>query len=125
MKIAVATDDFEHVSGHVGRCKGFLVLEVENGKIISREERPNTFTHHKIQAQGEGGSHGHSHKRTLEALSDCDNLICQSAGWRLIEDLKTANIVTVFTSVTDAATAAVKLEQGELEINEEGSCRSH
>lgn len=125
MKIAVATDDYQHVTGHVGRCKGFLIFEVENGKIISRQKLPNTFTHHKNQIQEKGKNHGHSHKRIVEALIDCNHLICQSAGWRLVEDLKASNITTVYTSVSEADTVAVKFERGELEINEEGSCRSH
>lgn len=129
MKIAIATDDFKNVTGHVGRCGGFLVLEVEKGKIIEREERPNSFTNHSGGGHGnshiEENHHQHSHRRLQDALADCEYLICQSAGWRLVEDLKTVNIQSVFTSVTDAENAAVKLEKGELDMNEEGACHSH
>ena len=131
MKVAIATDDFKDVTGHVGRCGGFLVLEVEKGKIVEREERPNSFTNHGGGGHGHGyhnheeGHHQHSHRRLQDALSDCEYLICQSAGWRLVEDLKSVNIKTVFTSVTDAETAAVKLEKGELDMSEEGACHSH
>lgn len=37
MKIAVATDDFKTVTGHVGRCNGFLVYEILDGKIVNQE----------------------------------------------------------------------------------------
>ena len=125
MKIAVATDDFQEITGHVGRCNGFLIVEVEKGKVINKEERANNFTHHKLHSHGAGDSHGHSHRSLVEALSDCNYLICQSAGWRLVEDLKTANIETIYTRVSDAVTAAVQLEKGELEVGEKGACHSH
>ena len=55
MKIAVATNNEKTVAGHVGRCKGFLVYEIEEQKINRIELRENTFTNH---AQGE---HHHGH----------------------------------------------------------------
>ena len=45
-KIAVATNDNVLVAGHVGRCKAFLIYETDGSKIISKEIRENSFTHH-------------------------------------------------------------------------------
>ncbi len=44
MKVAVATDDFVNVTGHVGRCNGFLVYEIEDGKVINVENRENNLS---------------------------------------------------------------------------------
>ena len=46
MKIAVASDDYKTVSGHVGQCKGFIIYEIENGKIVDAQRRKNIFTQH-------------------------------------------------------------------------------
>ena len=56
MKVAIATDNYKNVTGHVGRCKGFLIVTVENGEVIGTEERANVFTNH-----GRGGGNGHHH----------------------------------------------------------------
>ena len=104
MKIAIATDDFVNVTGHVGRCKGFLIYEIEGGKIISKENLENTFTHHKMGVHHhhrEGHDHGqghHGHEYLAEGLSGCSHLICNAAGWRLVDELKQNNIEVIFTN---------------------------
>ncbi len=46
-KIAIATDDQKRVTGHIGRCKGFVVYEINDGKILNKEVRENHFTKHR------------------------------------------------------------------------------
>ena len=131
MKIAIATDDFVNITGHVGRCRGFLIYELENGKIISKENVENTFTHHKMGVHhhhGEGHGHGGGHQGhgdLVEGLSGCSNLICQAAGWRLVDELKQNKIDVIFTNEANADTAAIKFSTGNLEIIEDGACNSH
>lgn len=130
MKIAVATDDFLTVTGHIGRCNGFIVYEVENGNIVNREQVENSFTnhrkgeHHHHNGEGEH-QHGHSHSNLVEGLNGCSHLICTAAGWRVVEDLKRNNIEVIFTNEIDADTTALKFAEGKLEINNEGVCRAH
>jgi predicted Fe-Mo cluster-binding NifX family protein len=124
MKIAVATDDFSSVTGHVGRCNGFLVIEIDNNEIINTEKRENQFTNHKI-SKNHDHSHGHSHAGLVEGLRDCSHLICTAAGWRLQEDLKSAGIDLVFTNEKNAHSAALKFAEGKLELNPGGVCHSH
>lgn len=99
MKIAVATNNKKTVVGHVGRCKGFLVYEIEEQKINRIELRENTFTHH---AQGEHHHEhrdgGHRHGRLVEGLGDCNYLIFKSGGWRMIENLQENNIEPILTN---------------------------
>jgi predicted Fe-Mo cluster-binding NifX family protein len=126
MKIALATDDFESVTGHVGRCNGFLVIDVEDENIVNVEKRKNNFTHHKMnRGQDHTHAHGHSHSSLVEGLSDCSHLICTAAGWRLQKDFENAGKEVIFTSEKNAETAAIKLSNGTLEINTEGACHSH
>ncbi len=40
MKAAISTDG-DFVSAHFGRCPQFTILEIENGKIVSREMMDN------------------------------------------------------------------------------------
>jgi len=126
MKIAVSTDDFNKISGHVGRCKGFLIFTVENGEIKNKEIRENVFTNH-----GKGRGHHqegkieghHSHGILASGLNDCGFLITHGAGWRLVEDLKKEGIKPVLTREIDAEKAAVKLEKGELIIDDDLICK--
>lgn len=130
MKIAVASDDRESVSGHIGRVNGFLIYNVEDGKIVERNYLENTFTNHgRGHEHGHGGGHGHSHgnghSRLIEALSDCSTLIFSSGGWRLIDDMRAAGIKPFLTSESSAETAVEKFLSGTLEESEEGECHSH
>ena len=40
MKVAIATED-NQVSPHFGRCSAYTIVEIQEGKIISRETLPN------------------------------------------------------------------------------------
>ncbi|MBK8943846.1 MAG: iron-molybdenum cofactor biosynthesis protein [Ignavibacteriae bacterium] len=128
MKIAVATDDFKTVTGHVGRCNGFVVFEIKDGKIANKENRENNFTnHHHGNHHHHSNEHEHNstHGNLLSGLKDCSHLICTSAGWRLQEDFTNNGKQLIFTNEELAEDAAIKLFEGTLEINEEGSCHSH
>ena len=124
MKVAVATDDFVSITGHVGRCNGFLIFDIENNKVMDVEQRENNFTHHKTSTD-HSHSHGHSHTSLIEGLSDCKTLICSSAGWRLQDDFKSAGKELVFTEETLAEEAALKYSNGTLVINTDGACHAH
>ena len=128
MKVAVATDDFINVTGHVGRCNGFLVYEIEDGKVVNVESRENNFTNHKRSehhSHGHEHSHGHSHSALVEGLSDCSHLICTAAGWRMENDFKNVGKELIFTDEKIAEIAALKLAEGSLQINSDGACHSH
>ncbi len=130
MKVAIATDDYKSVTGHVGRCNGFLIVTVENGEIKETEERENKFTNHGRGGhdhgqQHHGEEHKTGHQRLAEGLKDCSHLICHGVGWRLVEDLTVAGIKPILTNEEDALQAALKLENGTLEILEDAECRAH
>jgi predicted Fe-Mo cluster-binding NifX family protein len=130
MKIAVATNDQQRVTGHIGRCRSFMVFELENGTILGKELRNNTFTshgskeaHHHDHNHGEGA--GHHHTRLIEGLKDCTYLISSGGGWRVVEDLKANNITTLFTDEVFIEAAMEKYLKGELKNNADLVCRAH
>ena len=96
MKIAVASTDGVSISPHFGRSRSFIVFEVAGDKVAGREVRQNSYTAHaQGQCKGhEGHDHdpSHSHADIVNALSDCQVVLCYGMGWRAAEDLKRAGI---------------------------------
>ncbi len=133
LKIAVATNDNQTVAGHVGRCKSFLVFETDGPKIIDKVIRINSFTNHgkhhghnhDNHQHGEGKGHQHNHHNLIDGLKDCDALIFNHGGWRLIDDLKAHNINPILTNEVSAEDAVLKYISGDLVISEENVCQEH
>ncbi len=116
-KIAIATNDQKRVTGHIGRCRAFMVYEIDGEKIVNKELRENNFTNHRRggehhHSHGEGGEHRHTH--LIEGLKDCKYLISSGGGWHVVEDLKQHNISTLFTDVEMIEDAVNKFIKGEL-----------
>lgn len=127
-KIAVATNDNLKVAGHVGRCRSFLIFDTEDKKIINKMTRINSFTHHGQQDHNHQELHqggGHGHHNLIDGLKDCEVLIFNHGGWRLIEDLKANNIKPVLTDEVMAEDAVQKYLDGTLVINEDNVCQGH
>lgn len=130
MNIAVATDDFTTVAGHVGRCNGFVLFEIEEGEIKSVKQIENVFTHHKQNENHEHNHehshshdhHGHSHDSLGEALIGNEVLISKGMGKRLVDDLNARGIKTVITDEITCEDAAVKYNNGTLTILENAHC---
>jgi predicted Fe-Mo cluster-binding NifX family protein len=128
MKIAVATNDNLTVAGHVGRCNAFLVFETKESKILGKGIRKNSFTHHRHHLHnhhehGEGHENGHS--GLIDGLKDCNVLIFNHGGWRLIEDLKAHSIRPILTDEKLAENAVIKYLTGELIVSEDNVCNDH
>ncbi len=125
-KIAIATDDQKRVTGHIGRCKSFMIYEINDNKIVNKELRENLFTNHRMMHQnhqhhGEGG--GHSHAHLIEGLKDCKYLVSSGGGWRVVEDLKQHNITTLFSDVEFIEDAVNMFIKGELKDDTDLTCR--
>jgi predicted Fe-Mo cluster-binding NifX family protein len=130
-KIAVATNDQKRVTGHIGRCRAFMIYEIDGDKIMKKELRENNFTnyrrgggHHHGEGEGHGGQgHGrHSHEHLVNGLKDCTYLISSGGGWRVVEDLKQHNITTLFTDVEQIEDAVNKFINGELKNESDLVC---
>ncbi|GAB4419858.1 MAG: NifB/NifX family molybdenum-iron cluster-binding protein [Anaerolineales bacterium] len=111
MRIAVVTDDEKTISAHFGRAQYYLVFEIENGKVISKETRPkanhNQFAdahdhHHEPgHAHGMGPRAQHRHGQMLENIKDCKVLLARGMGQGAHSSLKSNGIQPVLTDIQD------------------------
>jgi predicted Fe-Mo cluster-binding NifX family protein len=127
MKLAVASEDGVLISHHFGRSRCFLIFEIEDKQIIGRSVRDNSFTAHaRGQCQdGQPREHHHGHGAIVEALGDCDAVLCHGMGWRAAEDLK-QNGIQAFVIQGDLSPeqAVVEYLAGNLGLAG-GFCRCH
>ncbi|MFC1943677.1 NifB/NifX family molybdenum-iron cluster-binding protein [Chloroflexota bacterium] len=118
MNIAAISEDGTTVSQHFGRAPYYLVVTVEDGKIVSKETRNktghHTFAAHQPPDLAPGERHGYDassqvrHSSMAETISDCQVLIAGGMGWGAYESLKSRGIETIVTDVGDIK-EAVKL----------------
>jgi len=102
-RVAVASDDGRNVATHFGRCRYFVVYDVEDSRVVNREARENRFTQHARGGCGGSDEQPHSHAGIVEALSGCDAVLCRGMGWRAAEELGRNGITpTVLSRETDA-----------------------
>ena len=124
MKIAVVSDDGLTVSQHFGRAEMYVVLTIEDGRIVAEETRPklghSAFVgqpHADLDAQGRhgfGAGAQSRHQQMAEAIGDCQALIAGGMGWGAQESLRQRGIEVVVTDVEDARDAALRHAGGEL-----------
>ncbi|MCE5302391.1 MAG: hypothetical protein LLF97_04675 [Planctomycetaceae bacterium] len=93
-KVAVASEDGVNISHHFGRSRCFLIFETEDKQIVGQSLRDNTFTAHaRGECQpGEEHHHHHGHEAIVQALADCEAVLCYGMGWRAAEELKQNDI---------------------------------
>ncbi|WP_448375147.1 NifB/NifX family molybdenum-iron cluster-binding protein [Fervidobacterium sp.] len=76
MRIAIPTDDGITVADHFGRAEYFMIVEIENGKEISRKLSEN------LHAKGHGHHGHHEHYEHKHAHGhhngNCDNNECEN-----------------------------------------------
>ncbi len=124
MKIALITDDGKTVSQHFGRAQYYLVLTIEEGKIVNRELRNKLgHSHFSEQHQAEephAAGHGldsashDKHVSMAEAIADCQALLCGGMGMGAYESMRRINIQPVITNLRDIEAAAQAYIDGKL-----------
>lgn len=117
MKIAAITDDGVTISRHFGRASHYAVLTVEKGEIVKQEMR-DKLGHREFAGRethgDESGRHGYGpssqdrHARMVEAIADCEVLLCGGMGWGAYEAMKGHGIKPIVTDIAeiDAAVQA-------------------
>lgn len=124
MKIALVTDDGKSISQHFGRAPYYLVLTIEEGKIVNREMRDkmghNHFSNEPHSEESHGPGHGmdsashNKHVSMAEAIADCKALICGGMGMGAYESMRQLDIQPVVTELRDIDTAAQAFMDGKL-----------
>ncbi len=123
MKIVAITEDGTTISQHFGRAPFYVVVTVEDGKIVNREKRNKTghhtfAAHHPDLAPGE--KHGYDagsevrHASMAETIADCQVLIAGGMGWGAYESMKSHNIEAVVTDVASIDEAVKLYLEGKL-----------
>jgi uncharacterized protein len=126
MKIAVVTDDEKTISSHFGRANGFVILTVEDGKVIGRETRQR-----QNGCDGHGNEHPHDHEaghagrhcgELVKIIADCAIVLVCRMGGGMYRQLQAAEIRPVFTELTDIDEAVRSLLEGTLSASGPNLC---
>lgn len=124
MKIAIITDDGKTISPHFGRAPYYLVLAIEEGKVVNRETR-DKMGHNQFSAQfhakkPHGAGHGMdsiSHNKRVsvaESIADCKALLCGGMGMGAYESMRRLDIQPVVTDLRDIDVAVQAFLDGKL-----------
>jgi predicted Fe-Mo cluster-binding NifX family protein len=124
MKIAAITENGTTISQHFGRAPYYLVLTVEDGKVVGTEKRDKAGHHtfggaqHPDTAPGE--RHGYDagaqsrHATMAQTIADCQVLLAGGMGWGAYDSLKKAGVEVVVTDVENIEEAVKRYAQGKL-----------
>ena len=142
MKIAAVSDDGTTISPHFGRAGLYVVVTVEDGKVVGTETRPKSG-HHSFAGHGEhhgcqghDAPHGHGqgaqarhtamigsiedchtllrHSGMIGSIEDCHALLARGMGWGAYRALRERGIDAVITDVPDVREAALLYAKNEL-----------
>lgn len=124
MKIALVTDDGKTISQHFGRASHYMVVNVENGEIISHEMREKAG-HAKFhleaheheepgQPHGFGAAADHKHGQMAETITDCEAVLCRGMGRGAYESMQARNIRPLVTDIADIDEAAKAYANGQI-----------
>lgn len=122
MRIGIASNDELSIAQHFGRTKGFVIAEIDNGKVVAKNFRRNTFSMHMQPGSHTHGEHGHSHGAILDALADCSVVLARGMGRRIYDDLNRAGIQAVITDHAEVDVAIDAYLAGTLKDNPEKGC---
>ena len=122
MKIAIPTNDGINLSAHFGRCRQFLIFEAGNGQVKLVETRMNAGCHGHGATDGAAEHPGHS--GFVEALRDCETVLCGGIGAGAVEALKAGGIPVVLVEATGNAEQIVTaFQSGALRPASGGMCQ--
>ena len=125
MKIAAISEDGATISQHFGRAPFYVVITVEESKVISKETRDkaghHTFSGHEHAEKAPGERHGYDagaqarHAQMAQSIEDCQVLITGGMGWGAYESMKSRNINTIVTNVENIDEAVNLYIRGKLD----------
>jgi predicted Fe-Mo cluster-binding NifX family protein len=108
MKIAVASDDKNTISHHFGRAMGFMVFDINDGKVAGKEYRENI-------GKSNGECHTCNHGTMIHNIRDCESVISHGMGMGIYQDLEQNKIKAIVTDEDNVEEALWKYITGNLE----------
>jgi predicted Fe-Mo cluster-binding NifX family protein len=137
VKVAIVTDDNRTVSPHFGRAQYYLVYEISDGKVLSKETRPKSSHNHrevvelrsnpdaekKLMEQGQhhedAASEATLHDVMLSNVRDCEALIARGMGAGMYGSIRQLGIRPYVTNVATADDAVQAYIDGSLDSHTE------
>ena len=126
MKIAAVSEDGVTISQHFGRAPFYVVVTVEDGKIVSHEKR-DKMGHAQFSGETHEGAHGEDprghgfdpaaqnrHTRMAAAIADCEVLLAGGMGAGAYESMKQASIRPIVTDIASVDEAVQAYIEGRL-----------
>ena len=124
MKIAAITEDGKTISQHFGRAPHYLVLTVEDGRIVDRDLREKLGHAHFADEPHEPGPVGQPHGtnpaaqnrhiRMAEAIADCEALLCGGMGMGAYQSMQERGIRPVVTDIVSIDEAVMAYVEGRI-----------
>jgi len=126
MKIAAVSEDGTTISRHFGRAPFYVVVTVEDGRIVARETRDKLGHAQFAGESGEGAresdprGHGFDpaaqdrHARMAAAIADCQVMLARGMGAGVYESMHAAGISPIVTDLADIETAVKAYLAGDL-----------
>jgi predicted Fe-Mo cluster-binding NifX family protein len=124
MKVAAITDDGKTISLHFGRAAYYLVVTVEDGKIVHQEMREKMGHGHSQNQphpiQEPGQPHGmdpashNKHLQMAETIADCEALLCGGMGMGAYQSMQTRGIKPVVTDIREIEQAVLAYADGSI-----------
>lgn len=114
MKIAAVSEDGVTVAQHFGRAPYYVVVTVEEGRVVGRETRPKAGHREFAGAGAVDPGPEAKHRAMGEGIADCGALLAGGMGSGAFTAMQALGIEPVLTDEADIATAAVRFAAGEL-----------
>lgn len=127
MKIAIPITPGAEMSAHFGRSPAFLVLSLEQGRILHREVRANDqAAPGAAQALASSGAHPHDHSRFVRLLGDCQAVVGLGMGAGARQAFESAGVaVRILAAPCPPDEAALRYASGGLEGAPGPACPGH
>ena len=127
MKIAAVTEDGVTISQHFGRAPYYVVLTVEDGQVVGREQREKVahgrgadgHVHVEGQAHGFDAASQDTHGRMAAPIADCQVLLARGMGAGAHASLQQAGIRPVITTIANIDEAALQAANGTIVDHQE------
>jgi predicted Fe-Mo cluster-binding NifX family protein len=126
MRIAAVSEDGLTISQHFGRAPFYIVVTVEDRKIIARETR-DKMGHNQFGGETHEGAHGEDprghgfdpaaqnrHARMVTAIVDCEVLLARGMGAGAYESIKQAGIRPILTDISSIDEAVQAVISGQI-----------
>jgi predicted Fe-Mo cluster-binding NifX family protein len=114
MRIAAVSEDGVTVAQHFGRAPCYVVVTVEEGRVVDRETRPKVG-HHDFAGGGRPDpGPAAKHQAMGVVIADCRALLAGGMGSGAFAGLQALGIEPVLTDEADIVAAAIRYAGGEL-----------